>query len=129
MFALDLALPIPAGQNRVSGCRSNNRFHALQRWEEVVTRARSKFIVGVSINRTDFSAKQILLDDSMSRTPGPGRPSKGERDSFFTRPAAAVGKVIRANADALGMPYGEYISACVAQFLDMTEHAHNRRLH
>ena len=80
---------------------------------------------GVSHAENGFSAKPILLDRPMSRTPGPGRPSKGERDSFFTRPATPVGKVIRANADSLGMPYGEYISACLAQFLGMTEYAPN----
>lgn len=55
--------------------------------------------------------------------PGPGRPSLGDRDKFSVRPARPVGRVIRENADALGMDYGAYVSMVVAQALNMAEHA------
>lgn len=45
---------------------------------------------------------------------GPGRPSKGDRDAFVTRPARDVGTEIRRRAEEAGMPYGEYIAALLA---------------
>jgi hypothetical protein len=45
---------------------------------------------------------------------GPGRPSKGDRDAFVTRPARDVGNEIRRRAEEAGMPYGEYIAALLA---------------
>src|SRR6478672_4885350 len=54
---------------------------------------------------------------------GPGRPSKGPRDHFAVRPPVPVGAVIRANAKALGMDYGEYIAAVVSTALGMPEYA------
>jgi len=55
--------------------------------------------------------------------PGPGRPSKGPRDQFSVRPAVPVGDVIRANAEALDMTYGEYCTALLCQVLGMPEYA------
>lgn len=57
------------------------------------------------------------------RPGGPGRPSKGARDVFAVRPMQPVGDVIRANADALDMSYSDYISAILANALNMPEHA------
>ncbi len=55
--------------------------------------------------------------------PGPGRPSKGPRDAFFTRTAVPLGAQIRRNAADLEMPYGDYIAMLLAQALNMPEHA------
>lgn len=55
--------------------------------------------------------------------PGPGRPSSGDRDKFSVRPARPVGRVIRKNAEALGMDFGAYVSMVVANALDMPEYA------
>ena len=52
-----------------------------------------------------------------------GRPSKGDRDAFMTKPARPVGDAIRHNAEELGMTYGDYIAAILARELGMPEHA------
>jgi hypothetical protein len=59
----------------------------------------------------------------MAVRPGPGRPSKGPRDQFSVRPAVPVGDVIRANAEALQMTYGEYCAALLCSALGMPEYA------
>ena len=60
---------------------------------------------------------------SMSVRPGPGRKSKGDRDNFAVKPMRPVGDVIRANADRLGMTYGEYCAALLSTALGMPEYA------
>lgn len=50
-----------------------------------------------------------------------GRPSKGDRDAFKVRPARPVGDVVRAQADAAGMTYGDYISAILAREVGMPD--------
>lgn len=52
-----------------------------------------------------------------------GRPSKGDRDAFMTKPARPVGDAIRANAEELGVTYGDYIASILARELGMPEHA------
>jgi hypothetical protein len=59
----------------------------------------------------------------MSVRPGPGRKSKGDRDNFAVKPMRPVGDVIRANADRLGMTYGEYCAALLSTALGMPEYA------
>ena len=59
----------------------------------------------------------------MSVRPGPGRKSKGDRDNFAVKPMRPVGDVIRANADRLGMTYGEYCAAVLSNALGMPEYA------
>ena len=59
----------------------------------------------------------------MSVRPGPGRKSKGDRDNFAVKPMRPVGDVIRANADRLGMTYGEYCAAILSDALGMPEYA------
>lgn len=54
---------------------------------------------------------------------GIGRPSKGERDAFMTKPAAPLGAVIRQRAEEARMTYGEYIAAILARELGMPEYA------
>ncbi|MFY0408949.1 hypothetical protein [Solicola sp. PLA-1-18] len=55
----------------------------------------------------------------MTKTTGPGRPSKGERDAFFTRPARPVGDAVRAQADAMGLNLGDYIAKVLAEHHDL----------
>lgn len=52
---------------------------------------------------------------------GIGRPSKGDRDAFLTKPARPLGELIREQADAAGMAYGDYIAAILAKELGMPE--------
>lgn len=54
-----------------------------------------------------------------------GRPSKGVRDGgFFTRPDAAVGRVVRDRYEELGYDsMGDLISAAVAHFVGMPDRA------
>lgn len=47
-----------------------------------------------------------------------GRPSKGPRDSFMTRPHTEVGRIIRARAEAEGYSYSDYIAKAVAHHID-----------
>ncbi|MEB0000127.1 hypothetical protein QN355_18495 [Cryobacterium sp. 10S3] len=54
---------------------------------------------------------------------GIGRPSKGDRDAFMTKPARPVGDAIRRNAEQLGLNYGEYIAGILARELGMPEYA------
>lgn len=46
-----------------------------------------------------------------------GRPSKGDRDVFMTRPAREVGEIIRREAAAEGIPMSDYISRAVATYV------------
>lgn len=55
--------------------------------------------------------------------PMAGRHGKGPRHAFMVRTALPVADRIQTNAQALGMPYGEYISMLVADVLGMPEHA------
>jgi hypothetical protein len=50
----------------------------------------------------------------MSRKPSGGRPGKGDRDLLVTRPARAVGDVVRARADEAGLSISEYVAAVLA---------------
>ena len=59
----------------------------------------------------------------MGHRPGPGRKSKGDRDNFAVKPMRPVGDLIRANADRLGMTYGEYCAAILSTALGMPEYA------
>lgn len=52
-----------------------------------------------------------------------GRPSKGDRDAFMTKPARPVGDAIREHAEQLGMTYGDYIASILARELGMPEYA------
>lgn len=52
-----------------------------------------------------------------------GRPSKGDRDAFMTKPARPLGDMIRHNAEELGMTYGDYITSILARELGMPEYA------
>ena len=46
-----------------------------------------------------------------------GRPSKGDRDTFMTRPAREVGQIVRQKAAEEGIPMGDYISRAVAVYV------------
>ena len=59
----------------------------------------------------------------MGHRPGPGRKSKGDRDNFAVKPMRPVGDVIRANADQLGMTYGEYCAAISVEAMGMPKYA------
>lgn len=48
-----------------------------------------------------------------------GRPSKGDRDQFLPELPVAAAVIVRRNADALGMPHGEYIAAVLAEQVGM----------
>ena len=50
-----------------------------------------------------------------------GRPSKGDRDVFYTRPPRAVGNAIRAESVRRGMTMSDYIAAILANAHDMPE--------
>ena len=50
-----------------------------------------------------------------------GRKSKGDRDAFMTRPLRPVGDRVRANAAALGMDLGEYISYELAKAVGLPD--------
>lgn len=67
--------------------------------------------------------------DAMSRRPSGGRPSKGDRDLLVTRPARAVGDVVRARADEQGLTISEYIAAVLAEVHDLPQHAPRRDIH
>ncbi|MDO5633429.1 MAG: hypothetical protein Q4G34_00955 [Micrococcus sp.] len=47
-----------------------------------------------------------------------GRPSKGDRDLFVSRPHIEVGKVIRARAERDGYSLSEYIATVLANHVD-----------
>ncbi|MFC3690452.1 hypothetical protein [Aquipuribacter hungaricus] len=59
----------------------------------------------------------------MSRRPSGGRPNKGDRDLLVTRPARAVGDVVRARADEQGLTISEYIATVLAEVHNMPQHA------
>ena len=54
---------------------------------------------------------------------GIGRPSKGDRDAFMTKPARPIGDAIRERAHAAGMSYGDYIADILARELGMPQYA------
>lgn len=51
------------------------------------------------------------------------RPSKGQRVPIMAKPAVPLAEVIKANATAAGLSYGEYITALAAESLGMPEYA------
>lgn len=51
------------------------------------------------------------------------RPSKGERVGILAKPAVPLAMVIKANATAAGLSYGEYMTALAAEALGMPEFA------
>lgn len=55
-----------------------------------------------------------------------GRKSKGDRDAFALRPLRPLGDRIRANADALGMSYNDYVIGIMADAVGMPEYAPTR---
>lgn len=56
-----------------------------------------------------------------------GRPSKGERDAILAKPAKDFGKLLKANADALGYDsYGDYLVDLAAEALGMPEYKPKR---
>lgn len=69
-----------------------------------------------------FRKKPVGLNDQMESLKNHrGRPSKGDRDAFVTRPPRAVGTAIRERAQEAGMHYGEYIAAVLACAVDMPD--------
>jgi predicted HicB family RNase H-like nuclease len=50
-----------------------------------------------------------------------GRPSKGDRDAMMIRPAALLGRAVRAHAAAEGLSINEYITGVLATRLGMPE--------
>ena len=56
------------------------------------------------------------------RSGGPGRPSKGDRDQFMTRPARPVGDRVRQEAARLGYDsYSDFIAAVLAEKVGLAE--------
>src|SRR6478752_9369928 len=55
-----------------------------------------------------------------------GRKSKGDRDAFALGPLRPLGDRIRANADALGMSYNDYVIGIMADAVGMPEYAPTR---
>tara|TARA_Y100000114_G_scaffold151597_1_gene168570 strand:+ start:188 stop:424 length:237 start_codon:yes stop_codon:yes gene_type:complete len=51
------------------------------------------------------------------------RPYKGKRVPILAKPLEPLAEVIKRNADATGLSYGEYITALAAQQLGMPEYA------
>lgn len=72
--------------------------------------------------RGGFLNENARLTCHMARN-GIGRPSKGDRDAFLTKPARPLGELIREQADAAGMTYGDYIAVILARELGMPEYA------
>ena len=52
-----------------------------------------------------------------------GRPSKGRRDAILAKPPVEFGAILKQNADAEGLSYGEYLVALAAKALDMPQYA------
>jgi hypothetical protein len=46
-------------------------------------------------------------------------PHKGDRDQMVTRPPRQVGSIIRAKALEAGVPYGDYISAILCEYVGL----------
>lgn len=65
------------------------------------------------------SPRRYVSDMATGRPIVPNRADK----SISTRLRKPVDKIVRAQADALGMPYGEYVSYLVAQQLGMPDDA------
>lgn len=59
----------------------------------------------------------------MTRRASGGRPSKGDRDSIITRPARALGDVVRTKADEAGLTISEYVAAVLAHAHDLPQYA------
>lgn len=56
-----------------------------------------------------------------------GRPSKGRRDAILAKPPVEFGAILKQNADAEGLSYGEYLVALAAEALNMPQYAPPRR--
>lgn len=55
------------------------------------------------------------LDVMTTRRPSGGRPSKGDRDLLVTRPAHALGDIVRARAAEQELTISEYIATVLAE--------------
>lgn len=54
---------------------------------------------------------------------GIGRPSKGARYPILAKPSVEFAEILKANADAEGLFYGEYLVKLAAEALGMPEFA------
>lgn len=52
-----------------------------------------------------------------------GRPSKGQRDAILAKPPVEFGAILKHNADAAGLSYGEYLVMLAAEALGMPQYA------
>jgi len=52
-----------------------------------------------------------------------GRPSKGRRDAILAKPPVEFGAILKQNADAAGLSYGEYLVMLAADALGMPQYA------
>lgn len=52
-----------------------------------------------------------------------GRPSKGPRDAIMAKPPLEFGAILKQNADAAGLPYGDYLVMLAAEALNMPQYA------
>ena len=52
-----------------------------------------------------------------------GRPSKGRRDAILAKPPVEFGAILKQNADAEGLSYGEYLVMLAADALGMPQYA------
>ena len=52
-----------------------------------------------------------------------GRPSKGRRDAILAKPPVAFGTILKSNAEALDLSYGDYLVKLAAEALDLPEFA------
>ena len=65
---------------------------------------------------------RFRLDSGMASKRG--RPSKGERDLFVTRPSAQLGRAVRASAEREGYAFlSDYIAAVLAEREGLPEYA------
>jgi hypothetical protein len=88
-----------------------------------LTRSTSQQMMTSTLRVARFPLSIFARLEVMAVKPGPGRPGKGPRDQFSVRPVPALGNVIRRNAEHLGMTYGEYCTAILANALGMPEYA------
>ncbi|OAZ41444.1 hypothetical protein A9Z40_01845 [Microbacterium arborescens] len=51
-----------------------------------------------------------------------GRPSKGRRDAILAKPPLEFGAILKSNADAEGLSYGEYLVKLAAERLNMPQY-------